>query len=67
MEVEEVTNYNIIYIIIYLYIYKYIIILLLVGKNQFREIGKSGNLHFSGSRPLALPLGKGGDYDHDYD
>ena len=46
LKVEEVTNYNIIYIIIYLYIYKYIIIILLVGKNQFREIGKSGNLHF---------------------
>ena len=62
---KKVTNYNVIYIIIYLYIYKYIIILLLVGKNQFREIGKSGNLHFSGSLSLALPLGKGGDYDHD--
>jgi hypothetical protein len=43
---KKVTNYNVIYIIIYLYIYKYIIIILLVGKNQFRENGKSGNLHF---------------------
>ena len=43
LEVEEVTNYNVIYIIIYLYIYKYIIILYSSGKTN---LGKSGNREF---------------------